>query len=302
MTNRLSRRRLLLGGGTLALLAGCGFDAAKPQPLLVNLFSTDRVLVAGRPQRVPFAVVDNKAVQLADDAELPVRILQAAKTIDTLTVQARIVNHEHVDPTINPNHQHSDLLRYFALRAIFPNPGIYDLEVDFGSAGVASLPVQAFDPAEVEVALPGAPLPHLDTPTLANPEGINPLCTRAPEPCPLHRLSVADVLDRNRPLALLVATPALCQTAYCGPVLETLLGEAANFPALTMIHLEVYANAADVGGNYNDPNLELAQPVKDLGLTFEPSLFLVGADGVIADRIDNLFDTTELRAGLESLR
>jgi hypothetical protein len=130
MTNRLSRRRLLLGGGTLALLAGCGFDAAKPQPLLVNLFSTDRVLVAGRPQRVPFAVVDNKAVQLADDAELPVRILQAAKTIDTLTVQARIVNHEHVDPTINPNHQHSDLLRYFALRAIFPNPGIYDLEVD----------------------------------------------------------------------------------------------------------------------------------------------------------------------------
>lgn len=305
MTTRVSRRSFLAGGAAASLLVACGgSSSAAPTsgPVLVNLFSTDRVLAAGRPQRVPFGVVSDGTIQLADDAELGVTVRVAGgDVIDNLTVRARIVDHDHGAAEVDPDHQHADLLRYFPLRVAFPQPGIYDLEVDFGGGRISSLPVQAFDPAEVVVPQPGDRMPRIDTPTTARPDGIDPLCTLAPDPCPLHQLSVAEVLDSGRPLALLVATPALCQTAYCGPVLNTLLTAAPRYPDVVAVHLEVYANAADVRGNYTDPNLTVAQPVLDLGLAFEPSLFLVDGSGRIVDRIDNLFDATELDAALTAL-
>ncbi len=304
----LSRRRFLFGVGALGVggvsLAACsgsasGVGASGDGPQLVNLFSPDHVIAAGREQRIPFAVVESTGLGVNDGAAVPVSVMFDGEVIDELTVVGRVVEHDHVSPETDPNHQHANLLRYYALRASFPQPGVYDLQVDFGSDRVASLPVQAFDPAEVAVAMVGEELPAIITPTADAPEGIRPLCTRAPEPCPFHTLSVDEAL--GRPLALLVATPALCTTAYCGPVLETLIAEAADFADVTMVHLEVYANAADVGGNYDDPALAVAEPVNQLGLAFEPSLFLVDAAGVIVDRIDNLFDRTELRASLDSL-
>ena len=58
-------------------------------------------------------------------------------------------------------------------------------------------------------------------------------------------------------------------------MLETLIAEAAAFPDVIPLHLEFWANAADVSGDYAHPDIRLAQPVADLGLMFEPSLFVV---------------------------
>jgi hypothetical protein len=41
--------------------------------------------------------------------------------------------------------------------------------------------------------------------------------------------------------------------------------------------------------------------VNDLGLHFEPCLVLVGADGTVVDRIDTIYDRSELRERLTSL-
>lgn len=300
MIDRLSRRRFLLGGGALGL-AACGRSATEEAdpPQLVHLFSSDHVIVAGRQQRIPFAVVDSGNLSLPDGVQLPVRVLRDGEVIDELTVTGRIVDHDHVEA--DPDHQHANLLRYFALRTELPTAGIYDLEVDFGSSGIGRLPIQSFDHFDVPVVLPGDRLPTVVTPTFDDPTGIDPLCTRAPVPCPFHDISLDEVVAAGRPLALLIATPALCQTAYCGPVLETLIAEAPAFPEVTAVHLEFWANGADVDGNYADPSLRLAQPVADLGLTFEPSLFVVDRQGTVVDRIDNLFDTDELRAALAAV-
>ena len=317
-----SRRRFLAGaarltGGAVGFttlgttLAACGDDTPSggvggpdggPAPIiLVHLFSTNRVIAAGLAQRIPFAVVNQGDVDLRDDVELPVRVLDGDSVVDETTVVGRVVNHDHVDPDIDPDHQHADLLRYFALRTTLPEAGVYDIEVDFGPSGLATLPVQCFDPAEISVVLPGQEAPALVTPTVDEAAGVSPICTRAPEPCPFHGLTLADALAAGRPVALLVATPALCQTAYCGPVLETLIEEAPTAPEVTPIHLEFYANADEVAGNYDDDSLRLADQVTALGLDFEPSLVLIGSDGVIVDRIDNLFDAAELRSALATL-
>ena len=303
MTDRLSRRRFLLAGGALGLATSCSSSSAAgaADAQLVNLFSPDHVIAAGRRQRIPFAVIDNAGLDLADGVELPVRVLFDGVVIEELTVLGRVVNHDHVSASADPDHQHADLLRYFALRTSLPNVGVYDLEVDFGNGAIGRLPVQSFDPTDVTVVLSGEQMPLLQTPTFDDGAGVNPICTRAPEPCPFHATTVTEALDAGSPLALLVATPALCQTAYCGPVLETLIAEAPDFSGITAIHLELYANANEVDGNYADPRLEVASQVAALGLSFEPSLFLVDGSGQVVDRIDNVFDGSELRAGLDSL-
>jgi hypothetical protein len=297
----------LLGGigGTVVATTACGSEPL-PAPTVVGLYSPSRVLAAGRPQRVPIALVADdgaggEVALPADDAEIEVVVLDGGTEIDRIVLAGHVVEHDHVGD-VDPDHQHADLFRYYPLRFEVPRPGIYDLSIETGLADVAAstLAVQFFDPAEVEIPLPGDRIAVPDTPTFDRPDGIDRLCTRF-EPCPFHTRSAAQVVDEGVPLALLVATPAFCSTAYCGPVLDTLLESVAGRDDLEVVHLEVYANTDDVGGNLLDPNIRLAAPVVDLGLTFEPSLFLIGADGILVDRIDNVFDRSEADAAIDRL-
>ncbi len=326
LTGRLSRRRFLgrsasvgaraIAGSAAArlalpvigtastLAAACGGTSAVA-PTIVPLFSPDRVLVAGRPQRIPFAIVapdpeaDGSPVALpSDDSALAVTVLHDSETVLETAVSGRVVEHDHVGEP-DPNHQHANLFRYYPLRATLPETGIYDLRIAVGDT-VAELAIQCFDEAEVAVPLVGDPFPVISTPTVDEPDGVDRLCTRI-EPCPFHDISAADVVGTGRPVALLVATPAFCSTAYCGPVLDTLIDESGGHPDVAFVHVEVYANPDEVDGNYLDPGIRLAPAVTALRLGFEPSLFLVAGDGTLVDRIDNVFDRTELGDALSGL-
>ena len=68
-----------------------------------------------------------------------------------------------------------------------------------------------------------------DTPTFDDARGVDPICTRSPEPCPFHDRTLTDVVESGEPVALLISTPGFCQTAICGPVLELLM-EARGKP------------------------------------------------------------------------
>lgn len=92
----------------------------------------------------------------------------------------------------------------------------------------------------------GGPAPRVHTPTLASVGGdVRQIDTRVP-PDAMHDADLADVLGR-RPVALLFATPALCRSRVCGPVVD----EAAQLQSVyggrvAFIHNEVYVD--------NDPS------------------------------------------------
>ncbi len=310
----LSRRTVLKHGaftfGALAAggfaggigLSGCGSTAGSDEaagPQLVPLFNPNRIIAAGIPQRLPFGLVDNGITLTGDGEPVPARVLLDGKVIDTSEVLGRVVAHDHPEGT--GEHQHSGLLRYYALRTTLPEAGIYDVEFDIGGV-VATAPVQAFDVAEIEVLLSGSAFPSLVTATIDAPEGVDALCTQPDGPCPFHSRTVADILSDGQPMAVLVATPAFCSTAYCGPVLDTLIEAAPAYPAIAMVHLEPYANAQAVNGDLLSDELRLAPPMAALGLDFEPVLFLVDSTGTLVDRIDNVFDLSELEPALAALR
>ncbi len=270
------------------------------EPRLVALFYSDHVIAAGQLQRLPFGLVDQGQVLVGESADVGVEIVQNSKVIDSLTVPSRIVTHDHPDGDGLQPHEHADILRYFALNTTLPNPGIYDLIVDIDGAKI-KLPVQAFDPETIWVLRPPQAMPALQSPTVDDARGVEPICTRVPKMCPFHSETVADLLAQGRPLAVLVSTPALCASAYCGPVLESLILAAERFDTISMVHLEVYANAQEVGFDLGDDRLRFAPAMSDLGLDFEPSLFLVGSDGIIRARLDTIYDQDELETALASL-
>lgn len=306
----LSRRRFLgrfggtvvggavLGGSTLGglLIAGCSDEPAGAKPQVVGLFSSSRVIVAGREQRIPFGLVDPSET-IDDSTEVSVRVELNGETIDEQLVVGRIVEHDHAPGT--GDHQHADLLRYYVLRTTLDVPEIYDLIIDVGDEQLG-LPVQAFDPSEVELPISGERFPMVETATFDNPLDVDPLCTLFEGPCPFHATSASELLANGRPMALLVATPAFCATSYCGPVLGTMIEASADFETVDFVHVEPWANPT-AGEGLTDPDLRTSAAVDALKLSFEPALFLVAADGTLVDRIDNVFDATELRAGLESI-
>ena len=86
----------------------------------------------------------------------------------------------------------------------------------------------------------------------------------------------------KKPVALLFATPQLCQSRVCGPVTDIALQLKAEYgDRMTFIHQEVYVD--------NDPNKGLRPPLQRFNLRSEPWLFVVGADGRITARLEGSF-------------
>ncbi len=180
---------------------------------------------------------------------------------------------------------------YFPLRTRFDTEGQWRIVADT-DLGSTELTVNAKQ-ASLLPAVPGAGdlMPSLVTPTLDAPDGVDPVCTDETT-CPLHTVSLDRALASGRPTVVLVSTPMYCQVAICGPVLDLLLDQAtARAAQADFLHVEVYRRP---------PDLDLAPAVESLGLTYEPALFVVGADGVVRDRLDFTYDGDELAEVLDA--
>ena len=295
---RLNRRRLLLGAAGATLLAACGGggsnDEIGPQAadedlrFLVPFFATGTmeapILRTGVEQRMPWGIGDSEGIPLGQAALPPTLDLTIARDGSPVATVPASLHGEGV-----PN-------AYYALRHTFAEPGRYDVNVDF-EGQVLTRPVQVAAPQDVQLVQPGERAVPVVTPTTADAAGVEPICTREPA-CPFHGISLADALANGRPTAFLVSTPLFCQTAVCGPVLDLLVDGAQGRPDLDVVHAEVYADAV---AKRDVARARLTEAVTAYGLSFEPSLLLVDGSGIVVDRLDFVYDASELRAALDQL-
>jgi len=150
----------------------------------------------------------------------------------------------------------------------------------------------AIEVHEAPVApLVGAAASRAPSPTVADTLGVKPICTRRPH-CPLHEVSLADVIGTGAPVAVLLATPARCQSEYCGPVLDTLLSVRDRYPGITFVHVEIYKN---------NKTTDLAPTVEAWALPSEPWLYTVDGAGTIVGAIDGAFGKGEITQQLDAL-
>lgn len=176
----------------------------------------------------------------------------------------------------------------------FPEEGTWQLLAmvrdDAGDYGVA-----AVHPAKVgsnqDIPAPGDPAPMVNTPTAEDVGGdLTSIDTRTP-PGTMHDVDFADVVGKE-PVVLLFATPALCSSRVCGPVVdiaEQVKNERPDEAAY--IHMEVFED--------NDPNKGPREQVLDYNLMTEPWLFVIDSDGKVSSRIEGAFSEAELNAALD---
>lgn len=281
----MSRRRFVAGLAATGALAACsGSDAAtstiEPATIEPGSFTIvqrfpNNVQLAGRV-RMPISLSTGAAEFIVDGPEtLSAQIVDSAgaNVGDRITAVKRVVAP----------------VPYYDFRATVDTPGIYALIVDGGPVDGASF--QVMEPGTVAVPSPGELLAGFDTPTTGDAAGVDPICTRTPEPCPFHTLTLADALNVDRPVVYYVGTPAFCSTGSCAPALEALIDSRERFgDTFTFVHAEVFADPA---GTVISPALEA------LGLTYEPTVFITNADGVIQERLDAVWDRTEFEEALE---
>jgi hypothetical protein len=139
----------------------------------------------------------------------------------------------------------------------------------------------------------GEKAPLIHTPTAADVGGdLAKIDTRVP-PDQMHAVDFAEVVGKQ-PIVLVFATPALCQSRVCGPVVDVAQQVADEFRGKAdFIHMEVYAA--------NDPSKGLRPQMKTYGLPTEPWTFLIGRDGVIKDRIEGAYGVSELEQAMKTI-
>ena len=179
-------------------------------------------------------------------------------------------------------------LPYYPFYAEIAAAGNYLLIVSGGPQDGAAFSV--LERNQVLVPKTGDSLPSFDTPTFADHRQVEPICTRQPKPCPFHEVTLSDALKLGVPVAYLVGTPSHCSTGTCSPALDGLIEVATRVGnRAAFVHAEVYADKAAT---------VIAPAVKALGLTFEPTLFIVDATGEIIQRLDAVFDSLEITEAL----
>jgi hypothetical protein len=300
----LSRRRFLGGVGVAAVLAACGGDdtgsadaddSGPGSSDAAATGSTSDVVDSAELAVGTYTLVQRfpQNVQVPGELRLPFSLSTgAAEFVDdgpeTLGAQVFTLDGEPIGGRITAQRRMITPAAYYPFRPTVDTPGFYAIVVDGGPAEGANFDVA--DPEGVVVPGRGDALAPFDTPTTADDRGVDPICTREPV-CPFHDQTLTDALADGRPVAYYVGTPAFCTTGTCAPALESLIGVAEEYAdRFHFVHAEVYTDLTAT---------ETTPAVDDLQLFYEPVLFVTDAGGTIVERLDALFDVTELREALD---
>ena len=306
------RRQVLAGMTAGALLVACGgrpgsSSATTSAPVattgstasgwrlgarFADGYVAPSALVAGSPQRAPYVLLGSDGWPMGTEGpdRLDLVIRRAGAADDTGTAGGPVVATHTVE-----RHGDEQATPYFPLVFEVDEPGGYVVHVTTGSTGDAGsdphhLRVVGRD--ETTLIQVGDRLPAMTTPTETDPAGVDPICTQPSGPCSFHRLSVAEALVQPGPVALLVSTPRFCQSDVCGPTIGLLRSALrVRSEPWSAVHAEVY-----VAPDAND--FSTTPTVADLGLSFEPSLVVADADGIVTAALHFTMDATEVAAAL----
>ena len=117
------------------------------------------------------------------------------------------------------------------------------------------------------------------------------------EPVPeLNELTVAEAVATGRPVLVAIATPAYCQSRFCGPLMDEVVvplweefGGEVQF-----VHVEPY----ELETVRSSGRLVPVPLLDDWKLQTEPWVFIAGRGGVVTAKFEGVASLEEVRAAL----
>jgi hypothetical protein len=189
-----------------------------------------------------------------------------------------------------------------------PLPGTYVADIQVASAGnwlvgaeaaggfgTAALPVSPRIPNAV-----GSKATSVKTPVATTDAAIAEICTRTPVDH-LHAVSLDAALANGKPTVVSFATPLLCSSQLCGPVVdEQILASRSAGSKANFIHVEEFLP----GPKHSPPPPSLENQsagFKAWHLETEPWVFVVDRDGVIMASFEGPVTATLIEQALRPL-
>lgn len=296
----ITRRRLLGLVGTLgaAALTGCtrsgdprAGQTSSPDGLAVvspgaqrsmNVLLGQSEILVGKAQRVAFGLATNDNEPI-DKGDVAVRF---------------VAENGQVSVPVKPSFHEGIAGRgTYIARVDVPAPGfgwVVATAADLQIGGDAAVP--AVTPEQSKTVPPGEQAISTRTATVADPLGVGQLCTRKPNPCGMHEVSLDQALAAHRPVMLTFATPAFCVSATCSPIVDHVesVRTARDWGDVDWIHVEIYRVHIDQGR-------QVVQAVDDWHLPSEPWIFAIGRNGTVVDRLEGPVVREELSPLIERL-
>jgi hypothetical protein len=278
-------------------------DGRSLRELLGEVGGSGPVLAASVSQFEPgqnrfgFALFDLARAQIAD---VPVVLYVAPVGGGPATgpIPARF-EEMNVDPQFQSRSVANDpdaAKSLYVAKIDFPKPGRYEVIglVRLDDRIVAARPAGGPVTVAKDGAVPdvGEPAPVVHTETEAEAQGdITKIDTRQP-PSTMHEVDFADVVG-EKPVVLLFATAALCQSRVCGPVIDVAEQvKAQRGDAVEFVHQEIFRD--------NDLGKGFRPQVAAWELPTEPWAFAIDRDGRVAARIEGAFSAKELNAAIDA--
>ena len=188
--------------------------------------------------------------------------------------------------------------------------GLYAAQLQFDSPGNWGLDIAVLDEdantlrAELRFEVPeqtaapanGAASPLSDSKTLAT-HSIEQLTTGTLQDTDLYQVSIADAVQSGMPTVIVMASPAFCTNAVCGPQVDVLSElkdkhkGKANF-----VHIDFFDNPHEIQGDLT--RARVSPTVLEWNLPSTEWSFVVNSEGIIHRRFEGFAPIEELEDAL----
>jgi hypothetical protein len=273
-----------------------------PADEALQLLVTTSELAVGQ-NRFAFGLLKHDT--LLEGASVVVRVYEAADqrprfrsevtaAYETLKVveQGQRV-HIHPDGARHVHSETTDLRGLYVMPVTFDRPGMWGFEI---LVQQQDQPVEAVRLAVNVLATPatpalGSPAPPSRNRIASDVSDLRQIDTSDPPDPRLHQVRIADAMAQGRPQVIVFATPALCTTRLCGPVVDvvrTLLPAYGDRVVFT--HEEIWQDATA---------REPSPTVMEWRLPSEPWIFVVDRNGIVRAKFEGLTTERELETALQ---
>ncbi len=176
----------------------------------------------------------------------------------------------------------------------FARAGHWGLEIDvyFSDGNTAKQRIGFLVEEDSPSLSAGEKAPAINTLTLDEVGRDLSRLTSAVNPNPaLHEVSLAQAVNSNKPTVLLFATPAFCQTRFCGPSYE-IVGDLEKIyrDRMNFVYVETFDGLPDPSA----VNFRPSAAFEKFGLESEPILYLIDGEGTINYRLEGIFSAEEV--------
>lgn len=281
------------GQGLVVQVANYELTAGGENRFIAGLLTEDNLFVSGGTVAMRFLL-------LAKGSGDPQSIEEAVGTF-------LHIDEGHGPPPERPTVGPASIGRgvYSANPVAFEIEGTWQVEVeaDLGGGDVRTATAAFQVLAEPLVPAPGQKAPRTENLTIgskgAPAVAIDSRAEAAggiPDP-ELHETTIAAAIEAERPVLAVFATPVYCVSRFCGPITDMVAGLANEYAdRAAFVHVEIWRDFQNQV--VNKAAAEWILRGDDLT---EPWIFLIGADGRIVARWDNVATPQEIEPLLKEL-